>query len=712
MPEPLLELVDDYYHFATIGSYEIANANGQALLQGDYQPQQYLDAFREIHSRRDLPPEALDRRLVEWQGVPQLSDVATRVSEKINEGRRARATDPAFIAEQVERLSRGQSAFEFALTNLRNSGEYAVPTMVQYLLDPDRREFHASIRQAMVRLGLPILNPLLASLEMRDAQVKSSLIRVIGEIGYAVAVPYLLEQVQASPDQQVRQTAQQSLQQLGFTGNGDAAQQYLDLSRKFYYNQAPIQPNQGLGLATVWSWGGDDAGLVRTDVPPQIFNEIQAMRTAGNALALGKDDATLDEALALWLASNYRREGELGEGEQDRTRPADSPSAGYYGTQAGVRYLQMVLERAETDRRERVAERRYNAADVALRAVESLQEVVGRGNIGSGETPLTRAMNFPDRRVRIESAFALAQSLPTQGFSGQEQVVPLLAEALSQTGEPSVLVVSGDADRLNATAEALRGAEYRVNTAGNLRDATAQAAGMTGVDVVVIDTAVGDLEVDQFLANAAQNPKLSGSAKLMIVTSEASRYEQLSQIDPTIATTTRTESDALAGAVEEARESVGGLPLDSEQATELALRSGELLRLIGTSNSVFNLSSGEDAILAGLDDERPEVRKLAGEIVALLDSPEAQPALLDKALEANLASDVRVSLFDSLAESAKIYGNRLAGDAERLLNAAASEEDLDVRAAAAEAVGALNLPADQARRLIIEDTATAEAPGN
>ena len=30
---------------------------------------------------------------------------------------------------------------------------------------------------------------------------------------------------------------------------------------------------------------------------------------------------------------------------------------------------------------------------------------------------------------------ALAQALPTSGFHGQEQVVPLLADALSQTGE-------------------------------------------------------------------------------------------------------------------------------------------------------------------------------------------------------------------------------------------------------------------------------------
>ena len=101
-------------------------------------------------------------------------------------------------------------------------------------------------------------------------------------------------------------------------------------------------------------------------------------------------------------------------------------------------------------------------------------------------------MNYPDRRVRIEAAFALAQSLPTAGFSGQDQVVPLLADALSQTGKPAVLVIEGDSGRRNAMAEAFRGKGYKVNAAADVTEGVAQAQQMPGVDVVVVDSALGN----------------------------------------------------------------------------------------------------------------------------------------------------------------------------------------------------------------------------
>ena len=712
VPADLLSQVEDYYHYATIGQYDAANALGQQLLQGSYSSEQYLDAFRQVHDRRSGPSEDLDRRFTQWQGTPQLTDVANQIVAKVNDGRRARATNRDFIAEQIERLSRGQQAYNNAVDQLRNSGEYAVPVMIDYLLDPSKKEFQADVRRAMrdSRFGVELLSPLLAATQMQDENVLSTVLRTLGDLRYNVSVPYLLEQVQTSNSQQVKAAARQALEQIGYTGGSDAATEFYNLAEKFYYNRTPIQPKQGLGIATVWSWGGRDAGLVRTDVPPQIFNEVMAMRSAGKSLSLGQGQ---DQSLALWLASNYRREGDLKEGQEDKTRPANNPDAKYYGTQAGTRYLQMVLDRAERDRRNTLPEQRYNAADVALRSIKSLQEIVGRGNVGSGESPLTRAMNFPDRRVRIEAAFALAQSLPTQGFSGQEQVVPLLADALSQTGQPSVLVVSDKPDKLNTLAEQMRGGGFKVNTAPSLTDAVTQAGSMASVDEIVVDASMSDRNIDDFLAISEQNPKLSGAAKLMLVGSEASRYEAMKDNNPTLATTTATEGDALLTAAKNARGTVGGLPLDPDGAQELALRSGNLLKLVGTSNSIFNLQSGQNTVLAALDDDRPAVQMLAGQVAALLDTTEGQPALLDKAAKADTDPAVRVSLFESLATGGKIFGNRLGGDGvNKLLAAAADAGNLDVQAAAAQAVGAMNLPADQARRLIVESTKQTEAPNN
>ena len=104
-----------------------------------------------------------------------------------------------------------------------------------------------------------------------------------------------------------------------------------------------------------------------------------------------------------------------------------------------------------------------------------------------------------------------------------------------------------------------------------------------------------------------------------------------------------------------------------------------------------------------LEDPRPEIVKLVGQTLALINAPDAQAGLLNKALADDVADDVKISLLNSLATSAKFFGNKLDGAAtDRLMKLVAEAPDLSIRSAAAEAHGALNLPADQAKKLIVE----------
>ena len=628
------------------------------------------------------------------------------VVELVNEGRSRRATDPAFIREQVERLGQGRIAYNNALDALRNSGEYAVPTMLEYLGDPDRRALHGDVRNALTDLGLDALNPLLAATDAQDPELLSQVILVLGEIGYPAAVPHILERLERNPGGQVEQQATRALARIGYTGGSTAAAEYLDQAERFWRNESPIRPDARFPGANAWQWNGQ---ALRADVvPEQIFDEVMSMRHSAKALQLAGDgqQEVQDRALPLYLAGNYRREAELGPGEADPTTPDGTPTAGYYGTQAGVDALQAVIDRAVSERT-LPPERRYDAGEVALRAVRSLRKIIGESTLQPGESPLTRAMNFPDRRVRVEAAMALAQALPTVAVSGSEQVVPLLAEGLSQTGEPTVLLVLPDRDALNAASETLGGdGEYRVVGATDASEAFERARALPGVDVLVVDTRLGDSAVADLLSQAGASPKLNGSAKLLLTKAEGGRFEQYAGIDPTVTTSTASPTGDLAAAVAAARDQVGGLPLDELGATELAVTAAELLMDIGLGSSVFSLDTAESQLLAALDDERPDVQRLAARIVALLDGGRPQRALLQKGLSQDSPTEVRVAAFEALAESAKRIGNQLGGDnTERLLEAARSAEDLAVRTAAAESVGALSLPSQQAKTLIIDSVA-------
>jgi hypothetical protein len=120
---------------------------------------------------------------------------------------------------------------------------------------------------------------------------------------------------------------------------------------------------------------------------------------------------------------------------------------------------------------------------------------------------------------------------------------------------------------------------------------------------------------------------------------------------------------------------------------------------------VLDLKAAEQQVLAALNDGRPDVVKAAGGVLAHLDSNVGQSALLTAVMNDKTADDVKVSLLKSLATSAKWYGNRLNGQQvqtlDKLVDSAANQ---DVKNAAGEARGALNLPADQAKTLIVNQS--------
>jgi hypothetical protein len=76
--------------------------------------------------------------------------------------------------------------------------------------------------------------------------------------------------------------------------------------------------------------------------------------------------------------------------------------------------------------------------------------------------------------------------------------------------------------------------------------------------------------------------------------------------------------------------------------------------------------------------------------------------LLAKANATDTPADLKVNLFKSLAKSSRKFGNKLnEADVATLEKAVLESQDLAVRAAAAEARGGLNLPAAEARKVVL-----------
>jgi hypothetical protein len=175
-----------------------------------------------------------------------------------------------------------------------------------------------------------------------------------------------------------------------------------------------------------------------------------------------------------------------------------------------------------------------------------------------------------------------------------------------------------------------------------------------------------------------------------------------------LSTSTATDAAGLKPAIDQARQKAGSLPLDSKLATDYATRAGGLLIKVGLARQqIYPLAPAKQTLLSALSDSRPEIVKLAGQVLGHLNDKDSQLGLLSAAADDKTADDVKISLYKSLATNAKFYGNLLESSQLQTLDATvAGATNLDVRSAAAEARGALNLPADQAKSLVVKQSKT------
>lgn len=152
--------------------------------------------------------------------------------------------------------------------------------------------------------------------------------------------------------------------------------------------------------------------------------------------------------------------------------------------------------------------------------------------------------------------------------------------------------------------------------------------------------------------------------------------------------------------------SIGGSEdWNQEIADSYAFRSAEvMLKLAQARNAVIDLSAAQNALESAVNDRRPEIQVLAGKILAYLESPGAQRAIAAMALNVNNTLDVRMTAFDSLANSAKLNANMLDNSMIDSIYELISSDDTDpeLRSAAAAAYGALNLPSQKVKNLILD----------
>ncbi len=692
---------EDFLHYARLGKFEQARAFATQLLEyPDLDPMELL-------AIADRDRKSVDT-LITVINNSSIGEQAKRVLEVLREGEFRRRQEPERIGINLEKLAGPPQTEYNAIQSLIDSGEYAVPWMLQALMDRSHQDLWPRIIRALPQIGQPAVTPLAVALGVEDRDLRQNIVRMLGEIGYSHAVPYL-KKLLASKDLHdvTRAVVEEALTKIarrtGQRFRGTGAEEFVQLGEQYYHEQGSLRADPRRSQANVWYWreGFIDAVVV----PREIYGPIMAMRCAEEALLL---DPAREEAISLWLAANIRREARLGmdveSGEVamdtgDATRPADFPRAVYFSRAAGARYCLAVLDRANRDQ----------DTPVALGAIAALRTVAGANSLvgfrGDGQ-PLVKALLFPDAVVRIKAALALAEARPKSQFSGAEWVVPVLAEALGQTGAEHFVVIDPDQTNLNRVTELLRESGVEVLADADFYTAVERArrelhtvAGMfisAGLKSPSVGRAVTELR-REFLFKMTPIVLLRGTGDYETARNLAARDVRLAHV------AADATGDELGEAIRGVMARSGRMLPDPQEALSLAREATDALLGLGLDGrTVLNIGPAEPAlrsVLEGAEDE--ELRIKAAGVLALSRTQSAQRSLAGVALDDTQSEALRVATFTALADSAKLNGNLLDDTLlSQLVGVSAEEADLTLRTAASRALGALNLTDNKASEII------------
>lgn len=689
-----LNEADDAFYFATIGRFDVANANLKALLASEPDPVALLEFVDRVPRRREILVQLLDHPVI-GPAARQMLQLLARGEERIK-------ADPTRIKQNIQRLSGPPRAVENAVVALKQSGEYAIPFLLQALMDPEQRDLVDPILRVLPQIGRPALNPLVQSLQMNDQTTKRYVVDTLGRLGYAQSVPYLLNlrdeagtlpEVISAVEQALDAIAEQTPgMQIGMT----PAEAFFALAEAYYADANTLRADPRLDQANVWYW--QDGLLVNVPVPTPIFNEIMTMRTSWQSLRLRPDSA---DAEAIWIAANFRRVAQLPDGASDPTIPEGFPAGAYFARSVGPEVDTLALARAVKD----------GDPAVALGVIDALRSTAGPASIMTtveGRLPLAEALSFSDRLVRIHAGLALANAAPTEAFPNYQNLMPVLSEALLLfSGARNALVVDPDDNSANRIAGQLRDNGYEVLTAGSLFTGLNRVrTELPGIDVIVLASDIQQPDLAEALRQLRGEFQFASTPVVLVAKGGQQQIvNDLTQSDMKV---TSIADDA--GAVElianirQVSKAVGSTEIDADLGLILALDAADALRSLATThNPLFDVASVENALTTALRASDADLRRRVATVLGFVPKASAQEAIAAVALNDQEPKDMRIAMFAAVAHAAKQHGNLLgAKTVDAILELAQSEGDLDLRTAASQTIGALNLAGNPGSKIIRE----------
>jgi len=681
----LEELWEDLLHYIRVARADLGQSYGQAILESGADP-------KELYLLSVKTP-GWDSALGRGARLEGMGPVIAGIREMIERGHEGLRQDPKEIANSIDLLGGTVRGFELAARRLTESGEYALPQLIQKLRDPNTpMTLRERVIEVLPRLGKQAVRPLSVALQATEPGLLEAITGALARIEYPHAagrLKELTERKEILP--RTKKAAEIAL--VACAGpealNKTVSALYYDQAISYYYQRESVAPDKRYPTANVWYW--TSAGLTHKVVPREIFCDVYAMRMCRLAL---KHDKSFYPAISLWIAANLKRTADLPEGETDPTYGGETPPAEYFALASSAKYLQDVLARGLKDKN----------APVAMGAIEALSQTAGAENllepVAGGAQPLVAALSYPDRQVRFLAGLSLANALPKKRFTGYQSVIPQLVEALRQISQRRALVIIADENQRNRINDSIRSVGYDVLDNPDPVQALTAAHGSSGIDVAVLGDRPDPVKVVSTLRGDPSFATLPVviAAKTDAVRSLLQRDERAIQLE------SPPDADAITDALARAQELSGGPEMTPDDVLGWIIRSANAIEYLGlTGNKVFDITRSAGALGALLEDERDEVRLAASRALSVMNFAPAQRAIAAKTVDPDVPENIRILMFEDLSASLRRYGNLLNEElADAILGVVTGKGPTELLNAAAQALGAMDLPSERIQVLILQ----------
>lgn len=488
------------------------------------------------------------------RNVPRWSDdlaadkkARANVEEIIKRAKAASAKllyDPARVAKYIRNLGATYEERVYAELELRRTGDFAIPYMVDELRNTRDRAISTGLLEAIHVLEGSTISGWVAALDglspdqqygVLSAIVSRDDVLNLQTFAQSDLSPYLWRTMAQPPDSNpaLRALAEKLLNRLHPGAKADSKLPEVELTalaRKHYngtarYEGAVPNPDGSPKTVPLWVWDATQSKLVKLEnVPIGQAQEYYGLRYARWVLEL-KPNYEPAQGLLISLVAERAMErahfGNLAKAEPAAYKLlSDAPSIvlmdqlniglNHKNTALVLAMIQVLGDRADRD--------------------------VATPPAGVGDKPslLVKALSYPDPQVQFAAANALLRSPVPVPSVARPLIVDILRRAAAvdagTTDSPTALLADPNKGRADAVAALLRGIGYQVEVVTTGRELLRRIARSSDFDAILIDHHTPNPELIDLIGQIQADAKAANRPTLVIASSDKLRLPTFDQL--------------------------------------------------------------------------------------------------------------------------------------------------------------------------------------